>query len=142
MSNYKQKIIPKTSIIKYKSYSKRDLQHFVKNYYKKNYQNKISVKNLDLGITIDFIGKGKNKSAYGAAMYSKKAAAITILDKLLKYAKYTNWGDKKDNDPDFVIGYLNFKVKFKIDSKITFFALNVQVRNDGKFHYSLDEQRY
>jgi hypothetical protein len=141
MSNYKQKIIPETDSKEIKGFSKSELQKFVRDYYQSNYQNKAQVINQDLGIQIEFIGDGKKKTSYGAAMYVKKAAAVKILDKLLQYAKYTNWGDRKPNDKPNVLGYFNFKVKFLFDGEITYFALNVQVRNDGKYHYSLDENR-
>ncbi|MEI6435236.1 MAG: hypothetical protein WCP32_10355 [Bacteroidota bacterium] len=139
---YIQTIIPKVSTDQLENIKKSSLRAFVKTYYSENFQNKISVINEDLGIKVEFIGDGTKKTSFGAAMYLKKAATILILDKLIKYAKYSNWGDRKDNDKSTVIGYLNFKVKVFIDGKICHFAINIQVRNTGKFHYSLDENRY
>ena len=137
MKKYKQKVIPETTIkdIPLDKYSQRK---FVKDYYHEKFQGKVTVVNLDKGITIQFIGEGKKKTSYGSAMYTRKAAAIKVLDQLLTVAKYSNWGNKES---DSVIGYLNFKVKVLIDGELCHFALNIQVRKDGKFHYSLDENR-
>lgn len=142
MTSYRQKIIPNTSVNSLLNFNKSDLQKFIRTYYHEKFQNKIKVINEDLNIIIEFIGEGKRKSAYGGAMNIKKAAAILILDQLLTFAKYSNWGERKQTDKKTVIGYLNFKVKLKIDGIRKHFALNVQLRNDGKFHYSLDECRF
>ena len=142
MSNYRQTTIPETNTENLIDKSRDELRKFIRSYYHVTFQNKVTVKNLDLGITIGFIGEGKKKTAYGAAMYQKKAAAIMILDQLLIHAKFTNWGNRKETDKPEVLGYLNFKVKLKIDGKLIHFAINVEVRNNGKFHYSLDENRY
>lgn len=84
----------------------------------------------------------KDIDQYGAAIYPKKAAAIMILDKMLEQAVHTNWGERKENDPINVIAYCNFKCKILIDNELCFFAINVQICNDGSFHYSLDECRF
>jgi len=94
---YQQKIIPETDTEDIKLLSKNELQKFVKYYYQTHFHNNTKIINNDLGITIEFIGDGRKKTSYGAAMYVKKAAAVKILDLLLKYAKYTNWGDRKIN---------------------------------------------
>ena len=137
---YVQKIIPEVQTKAF-PVNKFVLRKFVKEYYQNNFQGRMTVVNMDKGISIQFIGEGKKKTSYGAAMYPKKAAAVMVLDKLLTYAKYSNWGERKDTDSTSVIGYLNFKVKILIDSSLCYFALNVQVRKDGKCQYSLDENR-
>jgi hypothetical protein len=140
MKKYIQKVIPEVSTKDIPA-DKFLQRKFAKEYYHDNFQGKIVVINQDKGISIQFIGEGKKKSSYGAAMYTKKAAVIKILDQLLTFAQYSNWGERKESDNDYVIGYLNFKAKVKIDKEICHFTLNVQVRKDGKFQYSLDENR-
>jgi hypothetical protein len=141
MSNYNQKQIPETYTHYFASMNKEAMRKYVRSYYNQHFQGK-RVINEDLKIPIEFIGKGKKKTAYGAAMYSKKAAAVLVLHQIVKYAKYTNWGERKITDPKEVIGYYNFKVKVKIDGAICFFALNIQVCIKGKYQYSIDECRF
>lgn len=141
MVKYKQRVIPKTSTSDIKHLSKKELQKFTQQHYAQNLQGKARVVNKDIGITIEFVGTGKRKTSYGAAMYHKKAAVVKVLDKVVKYAEYSNWGNRKTTDKPNIIGYLNFKVKVYVDNALCHFAINVQVRNDGKFHYSLDENR-
>jgi hypothetical protein len=59
-------------------------------------------------------------------------------NQLIRYAKYNNWGDRKPKDDDFVIGYLNFKVKCRINGKLEHIHLVVRLRNTGEFHYVLE----
>ncbi len=138
---YKQVIIPEVSTDKLKGLSKQELRKFVLDYYKKHYQNEKTIVNKSIGISVEFIGIGRKKTSYGGYMYIKKASVIKVLDKLIKYAEYNNWGERKKKDKKEVIGYLNFKSKVKIDGENEFFRINIQVRNDGKFHYSLELNR-
>ena len=137
----KQIVIPQTNTTRFAEMTKKELRDWCKYYYSQNFIGK-NVRNLDLGIDISFKRLGNKKTSYGAAMYPKKAAAIMVLDEMLKYAIHTNWGEPKCDDPMNVIAYCNFKCKIMIDSEICFFAINVQICNDGKFHYSLDECRF
>jgi hypothetical protein len=47
-------------------------------------------------------------------------------------------GGRKPTDGNFVIGYLNFKAKVRIDGKLEHVHLIIRVRNTGKFHYSME----
>lgn len=137
----KQIKVPQTTTFGFVGMSKKELKEWCKTYYLKNFIGRI-VKNQDLGIDISFKRLGNKKTSYGAAMYPKKAAAILVLDEMLEQAIHTNWGERKDNDPVNVIAYCNFKCKILIDSELCFFSVNVQICNDGSFHYSLDECRF
>lgn len=137
----RQIVIQQTNTNGFAEMSKKELRDWCKSYYSQHFIGS-KVKNLDLGIDISFKRLGNKKTSYGAAMYPKKAAAIMILDEMLKYAIHTNWGEPKDDDPINVIAYCNFKCKIMIDNELCFFAINVQICNDGKFHYSLDECRF
>ena len=142
MSNYRQKIIPETTTEGLKGNNRETLRKVTQDYYDSQFRySKNEITNEDLGIKITFTKIGRNKTARGAAMYLNKAAAVRILDKLLRYAKYSNWGNRKEKDKPYVIGYLNFKVKFKVDGELMHYVLNVQLCVDGKFHYSLDQCR-
>lgn len=137
----RQIVIPQTSTLYFIGMNKKALRDWCKTYYGCHFIGK-KVVNLDLGIEISFKRLGKKKSTYGAAMYPKKAAAIMVLDEMLKYAIHTNWGERKQDDPENVIAYCNYKCKLSVDNDLCFFAINVQICNDGKFHYSLDECRF
>ena len=86
----KQIVLPQTNTNEFAEMSKKELRDWCKSYYSQHFIGS-KVKNLDLGIEISFKRLGNKKSSYGAAMYPKKAAAITILDDMLKYAIHTNW---------------------------------------------------
>ena len=135
MSKYKQTVIPATTSEGFADKDVKQLRRKVYDYYKQNIIKK-EVVNIDLGITIQFIRAGGNKVAYGGNIYTKKACAIQILPLLIKYAKYSNWGDRKNSDNPTVVGYFNFKVKARIDNKIEYFHLVIQLRNNGKFYYT------
>lgn len=93
-----------------------------------------------------FKRRGRKKTAFGSSISKRKAAVVKILKEVLYSAVYTNWGDRKIDDPEDVIGYFNFKCNILIDGKMSLFLLNVQLCNVDKnrycFHYSLDECRF
>lgn len=137
----KQVFIPQTTTFGFVGMSKKELREWCKSYYLNRFIGQ-KVKNKDLGIEISFKRLGNKKTSYGAAMYPKKAAAILVLEEMLEQAIHTNWGERKESDPINVIAYCNFKCKILIDSELCFFSINVQICNDGSFHYSLDECRF
>ena len=79
----KQIVIPQTFTIEFVGMKKKELRDWCKNYYSSHFIGK-KVKNLDLGIEISFKRLGNKKTSYGAAMYIKKAAAVMILEEMLK----------------------------------------------------------
>ena len=91
-----------------------------------------------MNIPVSFDRIGAKKTGFGGSIYPKKACLVEILDKLIRYAEYNNWGDRKDKDDIRVIGYMNFKVKAFIDGKMEYVHLYITVRNNGSFHYSLE----
>lgn len=135
MSKYKQIIIPETSTEGFIGTNVKELRRKVFDYYREKLQGK-SVKNNDLGIEIQFVRDGARKLAYGGHIYIKKAGVIKILQKIIMYAKYNNWGDRKENDKPCVVGYLNFKVKAKVDGRMEYFHLVIQLRKNGKVYYT------
>ena len=66
-----------------------------------------------------FTSEGGRKIAYGEAMYSAKAAVIEHLDTLIKNSTYNNWGDRKLQDNEDILGYLNFKSNYYRRQKTT-----------------------
>lgn len=90
----KQIVMPQTSTKGFAEMSKKELRDWCKSYYSQHFIGQ-KVKNLNLGIEISFKRLGNKKTSYGAAMYPKKAAAIMILDKMLKYAIHTNGASQK-----------------------------------------------
>ena len=106
-------------------------------YYKGHYTGK-KVVNKDIGIAVEFERAGSKKTSYGGSLYPKKACLVEVLDQLIRYAKYSKWGERKATDPDYVIGFLNFKVKVRINGVLEYVHLVIRVRNTGKFHYSLE----
>ncbi len=140
----KQNVIPETNTSIFDNMTNEQIRYWCKEYYEKFIGT--TVKNDCTGITIGFKRRGRKKTAFGSSISKRKAAVVKILDQVLKCAVSTNWGDRKNDDPEDVIGYLNFKCKILIDGKIFHFLLNVQLCNVDKnrycFHYSLDECRF
>ena len=78
------------------------------------------------------------KTAFGEAIYFKKAAAVVVLPEIIKYAEYNNWGKPKTTDGPNIIGYLNFKCKCLIDGKKENIRLAVQFQKGGKYYYNIE----
>jgi len=137
MKKYKQTIIPEVSTNDWKHLSIDQVREKLFNEYRNRYQGK-EVVNQDLGICVQFEVSGARKTSHGTATYSKKACLVAVLDQLIQYAEYNNWGNRKEKDPPNIIGFFNFKAKVKIDEKIEHVRLVIRLRNDGKFHYSME----
>ena len=141
MKKYKQTIIPEASTEAWVKLKRNEVSVKAYEEYRTRYLSK-KVVNQHLGITIGFEHEGARKMSHGGTVYSKKACLIMVLDQLVRYAEYSNWGNPKPTDPYYVIGFLNFKAKVRIDGKIEHVHLVVRVRKDGKFrcsfHYSLE----
>lgn len=134
--NYKQKIIPNTLRIWGNLQSLPELRTKVYEYYRENIFGN-HVINIDKGYKIIFSNKpGGRKIAFGGSMYKDKAEAIKMIIDLLKYAKYSNWKNRKIKDNKTVLGYLNFKAKGKINYKLLNFRISVQLRKDGNLYYN------
>ena len=82
-----------------------------------------------------FTSEGGRKIAYGEAMYSAKAAVIECLGTLIKNSTYNNWGDRKPQDNEDILGYLNFKSKITIDGKKRHVRIAISVDKDRKFKF-------
>lgn len=138
MSKHKQHIIPSVTTPKeWRGWTSLQLRKYVAGYVKAHYKN-TTVINDHTQLHINITVRSGQKTAYGEAMYSKKAALITVLPDLIKYAVYNNFGPAKTTDSKDVLGYLNFKVKCKIDGKIENIRLAVQFQKGGKFYYNIE----
>jgi hypothetical protein len=137
MGKYRQKVIPSASTAEWRTLNIAMLHKKMYAEYRSRYDGK-NVVNQHLGITIGFETGSAKKTALGSAAYSKKACLVSVLDQLLCYAEYNNWGDRKAKDPANVIGFFNFKAKVRIDGKLEHVHLVVRVRKDGKFHYAME----
>ena len=137
MTKYIQKEIPEAFTTDYINLPIDELRKKAFEEYRNLHFGK-EVINEDLKIKVKFEREGGRKTSYGSAAYSKKVCLIPVLDQLIRYAKYNNWGERKEKDDEFVIGYLNFKVKCRIDGKLEHIHLVVRVRNTGEFHYVME----
>lgn len=135
---YKQQIIPETHIPnEWAKLKGTDLRKFVVDYIISNYKGLV-IRNEHTQIDIKVTVKSGRKTAYGEAMYSKKAALVFILPELIKYAQYNNFGNRKPTDSDEVLGYLNFKAKCRIDGELAHIRIAVQFQKGGKFYYNVE----
>jgi hypothetical protein len=138
MKKYKQTVIPEASTKEWSGLKPLATRKKVLEYYRIHYLTGHKVINKDLGIAVQFEAAGAKKTSFGGNIYPEKACLVEVLDKLIRYAEYSNWGDKKVTDALHVIGYMNFKVKVRIDGRIEHIHLVIRVTNDGKFHYTLE----
>ncbi|MDR1740077.1 MAG: hypothetical protein LBR45_04905 [Bacteroidales bacterium] len=114
--------------------SVREMRKFVRNYYQEYFLNR-EIFNEDLKITISLTSKGRQKMSFGEAMYPKKAAVIFVLDKLIQYSEYNNWGNRKNIDPKELVGYYNFKGFVYIDEKKECVRLAVRILKTGEIYF-------
>ena len=117
--------------------TKMELRKYVLDYYKYNLKGK-EVINNDTGITIHFSMTSGRKTAMGEAMYQKKAEMIKILPELVKYALYNNFGKRKLDESEEIIGYLNFKGRCILDGKTENVRIAVQFQRSAKFYYNIE----
>jgi hypothetical protein len=117
--------------------TKAELRRYVLDYYKQNLKGK-EVINKDTSITVHFSMTSGRKTAMGEAMYQKKAEMIRILPELVKYALYNNFGKRKANESEEIIGYLNFKGRCKLDGKTENIRIAVQFQRSAKFYYNIE----
>ncbi|GHU85408.1 hypothetical protein FACS1894153_0570 [Bacteroidia bacterium] len=136
MKKYKQIIIPETSTTEWKGLTIPQIRNKMLSDYKSRYTG-VSVINKDLGIKVEFETGGAKKTSHGGSVSVKKASLLPVLDELVRYAEYNNYGGRKDSDAPNIVGFLNFKAKVKIDAKVENVHLVVRIKNDGKFHYFL-----
>lgn len=94
--------------------------------------------NRDTGLTIRITMASGRKTAYGEAMYSKKAEVVRILPDLIEHAIYNNFGQRKQGDNKDILGYLNFKAKCILDGKVEHLRIAVQFQKGGKFYYNVE----
>ncbi|MCR4738222.1 MAG: hypothetical protein K5846_08710 [Bacteroidales bacterium] len=106
--------------------------------YFRTYLKDKTVVNRDTGLTIRITMASGRKTAYGEAMYSKKAEVVRILPDLIEQAIYNNFGQRKQGDNKDILGYLNFKAKCILDGKVEHLRIAVQFQKGGKFYYNVE----
>ena len=116
------------------------LRKMVSDYYKEHIQGK-SVTNLEKGFTIVLSGQGRQKITKGSAMYPAKAAVVLILLKLIEIAEYSNFGERKQNDPHELMGYLNFKAKCIIDGEVKVIRIACMIYSATRIYYNHEINR-
>ena len=134
-TKYVQKVIEKVYTAKYRQMTPIELRKEALSAFNKNCKGKV-VTNLHTGIPVKLISG--RKTAYGESVYSKKVAVIPVLDSLIKHARYSNWGARKNQDSKDVIGYYNFKGHVYIDDKKECVRLAVRAMANGAFYYSVE----
>ena len=117
--------------------TKMEMRRYVLEYYKKNLKGK-TVINKDTGITIHFSMTSGIKTAMGEALYQKKAEMVRILPDIVKYAIYNNFGKRKPDESDDIIGYLNFKGRCILDGETQNVRIAVQFQKTAKFYYNIE----
>ena len=138
MKKYKQTIIPETILFDVKN---KELPSTMRKYYKEKLQGK-TVKNKHIGVTICFTSEGIGKLTHKRRIGKVNAATIKIIDKMIINAEYSNFGQRKPNDKQNVIGYLNFKAKAKIDNIVRYFRIAIKLKTDMKAYYNHTLNRY
>ncbi|MGM9745831.1 MAG: hypothetical protein ACI30H_02585 [Paludibacteraceae bacterium] len=118
--------------------SQSELRKVVYQFIKCNLAGKV-IKNEDTGINVQITVSAGRKTAYGEAMYLKKASVVQIIPQVIRYAKYNNFGAQKSTDAKNILGYLNYKCKCTmIDGKTECLRLAIRLQNDGKFYYNIE----
>jgi len=138
MTKYKQKIIPETTLFNAKGDKLGDL---MREFYKTNLQGK-TITNKHIGIVICFTSEGIGKATHKRRIGEINAAALKIIDKMLENAEYSNFGQRKPEDKQNVIGYLNFKGIAIIDGVKQHFRIAVKLKTDMKAYYNHTVNRY
>lgn len=135
---YKQEVIPKADLpSEWKGIKLHELKRVIFNHIRSRYSGMV-IQNLDTGLPIIISVTSARKTAYGEAIYFKKAAAILVLPEIIKHAQYNNWGSPKSSDGPNIIGYLNFKCKFIIVGSKENIRLAVQFQKGGKYYYNIE----
>ena len=130
--------IPKADLPEeWKGIRLHELKTIVFNHIRGSYSGMV-IQNIDTGLPVTISVTSARKTAYGEAIYFKKAAAILALPEIIKYAKYNNWGPPKATDGPNIIGYLNFKCKCIIDGAKENIRLAVQFQKGGKYYYNIE----
>lgn len=81
---------------------------------------------------VDFVTNAGKKIARGGAMYSEKAAVMEQLKNLIEKSTYNNWGEKKNEKDNILLGYLNFKSKLVINGEQRHVRISIALKKDGK----------
>ena len=135
---YKQSVIPKAETpAEWKELKLQQLRTVIFAHIKNKYAGKVVII-VDTGLPIITSVTSARKTAFGEAIYFKKAAAVVVLPEIIKYAEYNNWGKPKTTDGPNIIGYLNFKCKCLIDGKKENIRLAVQFQKGGKYYYNIE----
>ena len=139
MEKYKQDTIPETTLFNTKT--EQELKQAIKVFYKQNIQGKV-IRNKHTGIEIRFTSDGLGKISEARRIGRTNAAVVQILIVLLENAEYSNMGQRKPTDKENVLGYLNFKVKAKVEEKLYHFRIAVKLKTDMKAYYNHTVNRY
>lgn len=108
-----------------------ELRKFTLHYYNQNLKgNKVAIKNALKEVSL--VSNAGKKIAVGGAMYKEKAAVISHLEELIKNSTYNNWGDRKENKDESLLGYLNFKSKLIIDGTKRHVRISIALKKDRK----------
>ncbi|MDR0728599.1 MAG: hypothetical protein LBF19_00520 [Prevotellaceae bacterium] len=111
------------------------LREEMKSYYNARLKGKTIV-NRQKGISVIFSSTGRQHVLYARKVAFEKLIAITKLDEMVEYALFTNFKNPDpDDDPQNIIGYMNFMVPVSINNALHRFRLVVRITKDGKFYY-------
>jgi hypothetical protein len=110
-------------------------------FYKENLTGKIIV-NKHLKLPIKLVNTGLKKTIRGSNFYRYKAIALMHIDILIEFAEYSNFGLRKETDPEAVRGYFNFKSKVYIEGKLKHIRICVRWNVDGNMYYDLSVNKY
>ena len=125
MSKYKQTVIPEVDDKQFTGMRLGELKKFVKKFYNQKLKGKIVV-NQHKGVTIKFGREGIRHLLYARRAGYVKLKAVVSLSEMLQYAGYSNFQNADDDDPPEILGYLNFKVKAKVEGKTQTFRIVIK----------------
>lgn len=140
---YRQRIIPSVTTPKeWKDLSSDALRKAVREYYRQHLQGR-SVVNEHLNLRVLFTAAGRDKTAKGGHTYRNKAVSVLALDSIMEKAEFSNFGQRKPNDPPELLYYANFKAKVMIDGQLKHIRLATRLfEKAGCMYYSLEVNLY
>ena len=134
--HYTQKVIPAITTPVAKGKTIKQAVEGLMSVYRRRFMGK-SVVNRHTGITIQFSGRGRNKTVSGGGLYPSKIAAIYIIDKIMEQSWFVGFGKRKPTDTKTTIGYMNFACYCMIDGQKRIVRTSVYMEKGGKYYYSL-----
>ena len=131
---YTQTVIPIVENAQFSQMTMGELKKYVTQYFVENLKDK-QVRNENKNIVIFLPKSGLKHITNSTNTGYIRLKAITIMDKMIQYAEYTNFKEPDEDDGKNILGYLHFKSKVNIEAKTYTFRIVVRLITTGKFYY-------